>query len=121
MIYVLPLEGNFVPDEVIDPGLEAEKRIREHFAGQPVTRVSSVSMQIQAALIPGDIVIGNMAVSTAADVCARGARLFFHDPQGNLHEVSARIEKRSVIVNPPWNQHGPMSKTPLGVRTRTLG
>ena len=105
MIYVMPMEGNFVPPKEVEPTLEAERRLAQHF-GDRVKRISVVSMGIEefAALRPGDIVVGNMAITKAHEVLRRKARLFCHYPSGDLVEFSGVAMAEAVeLRNPPWN------------------
>ena len=104
MMYVLPMEGNFVPPKEIDPSLEAECRLAEHF-GQKVKRISNVTMGVEelAALRPGDVVVGNMAITKAYEVLKRKARLFCHHLNGDLVEYGGVTKAESAeLRNPPW-------------------
>ena len=104
MIYVLPIEGAFVPPREVDPQLRAERRLAQHF-GQKVKRLSAVTMGVEelAALRPGDIVVGNMAITKAHEVLKRKARLFCHYPNGDLVEMSGVVKAESAeLRNPPW-------------------
>ena len=136
-IYVLWLEANFVPDDFISKGYcaAAHARLREAFPhakqirqvlfeARPPKGVQKPWAkdavycpggidEFMLSLRPGDVVIGGVAVQSAAKLCARGVQIYSHHRNGDLFKYSARCDEKPILRNPPWNDTG-KPKAPEG-------
>ena len=102
MIYLLPIDEVFIPRYPQSVSEERTRALSAHFDGDEIKRLDTyLTNGVIDALKPGDVVVGNVNIFHACEVCKRGARLFHHAIDGRLREVEAHVICNTGIVNEP--------------------